>query len=211
MRRMMHDLTTRPSCNPARNIRVQLLQAPFGRWLITCGLVALMGILEPSAVSQPVVTALLGALHLTSYPQGTKPPEFDARTTEGETVTLAQLRGRVVLLNFWATWCQECRPEMPVFERLHRDFAAEGLTILGVNLREGVQAVQQYAERLNLTFPLLLDPSGKSTASYGVIGLPTTFLIGRDGRAVALAIGAREWASAPARAIIQALLVEAAE
>jgi peroxiredoxin len=100
---------------------------------------------------------------------------------------------------------------MPVLEQLHRDFATEGLTILAVNLREGTQAVQQYAEQLSLTFPLLLDPSGKSAALYGVIGLPTTFLIGRDGRAVALAVGAREWASAPARAIIQGLLAEPAE
>jgi peroxiredoxin len=97
---------------------------------------------------------------------------------------------------------------MPIFEQLHRDFAAQGLTILGVNVREGTRTIRRYAGELDLTFPLVLDPKGKITASYGVIGLPTTFLIGRDGRPVALAIGPRHWDAAPARAIIKTLLAE---
>lgn len=95
-----------------------------------------------------------------------------------------------------------------MFEQLHRDFAAQGLTIFGVNVREGTRTIRRYAEELDLTFPLVLDPKGKVTASYGVVGLPTTFLIGRDGRPVALAIGPRDWDAAPARAIIQTLLAE---
>jgi peroxiredoxin len=91
---------------------------------------------------------------------------------------------------------------------LHRDFAAQGLAILGVNLREGTRTIRRYADELDLTFPLVLDPKGKITASYGVIGVPTTFLIGRDGRPVTLAIGPRDWGAAPARAIIQTLLAE---
>jgi peroxiredoxin len=123
-------------------------------------------------------------------------------------VSLADLRGRVVLLTFWASWCQECRPEMPAFEQLHRDFTAQGLTVLGVNVREGKRALPSYARELDLTFPLVLDSNGEIRNSYGVIGLPTTFLIGRDGRTVGLAVGPREWSSMPARAIIQALLTE---
>jgi peroxiredoxin len=123
-------------------------------------------------------------------------------------VALADLRGRVVLLTFWATWCAECHPEMPQFESLHRDFAAQGLAVLGVNGREGTGAIAQYAQELGLTFPLVVDPQGSITTAYGVIGLPTTFLIGRDGRAVALATGPRAWGSAPARTLIQTLLAE---
>ncbi|MBI3325552.1 MAG: TlpA family protein disulfide reductase [Nitrospinae bacterium] len=164
---------------------------------------------EPGpAVGQPAAVDLLESLNLSSYPPGTKPPEFAGHALEGERVSLADLRGRVVLLNFWASWCLECRPEMPAFEQLHRDFAAQGLTVLGVNVREGTPAIRPYAKELNLTFPLVLDRKGEIAMSYGVIGLPTTFLIGRDGRAVAYAIGARDWAAAAARAIIQALLVE---
>ena len=123
-------------------------------------------------------------------------------------MSLADLHGRVVLVNFWASWCAECRPEMPLFERLHRDYAAQGLTVLGINLREGTQVIERYAKQLGLTFSLVLDPKGSVTATYGVIGLPTTFLIGRDGRPVALGVGPRAWGSAPARALIQALLAE---
>ena len=152
---------------------------------------------------------LLDGLKLSAYRPGTKPPEFKGATTDSRTVSLDCLRGKVVLLNFWASWCQECRPEMPMFERLHREFAAQGLSVIGINAREGKPAIHQYAKELHLTFPLVLDPKGEINAAYGVIGLPATFLIGRDGRAVARTVGPREWESAPARAIIQALLSEA--
>jgi cytochrome c-type biogenesis protein len=150
----------------------------------------------------------LSALNLGAYPPDTKAPEFSGRTLRDQPVSLAALRGRVVLLNFWATWCLECRPEMPAFEGLHRRFASRGLAILGINTREDGKAVRRYAEELGLTFPLVLDRDGKIGRLYGVVGLPTTFLIGRDGRAVALAIGPREWGSTAAETIIGSLLTE---
>lgn len=177
-------------------------------WVIAWGLAGPVSILGPPAVGAPMTTELLKTLDLGGYPPDTKPPEFRSRTLEGETVALAGLRGRVVLLNFWASWCLECRPEMPMFEQLHREFARRGLTVLGINVREGSEAVRRYARELSLTFPLVLDLDGEIGKRYGVIGMPTTFLIGRDGRAVALAVGPREWASAKARAIIEALLSE---
>lgn len=181
-----------------------------GMGWIPWGLVALVTGLGPHAVGVPAVPDLLKTLDLAGYPPGEKPPQFSGRTPEGQTVSLAGLRGRVILLNFWATWCPPCKEEMPVFEQLHRDFAAQGLTVLGVNVREGIPAIQGYAKDLGLTFPVVLDPKGKIQALYGVIGLPTTFLVGRDGRAAARAVGPREWGSAEARALIQALLAEPA-
>ena len=171
-------------------------------------LLAFVVILGPSEVSRAEVADLLKKLNLTGYRPGTKPPEFKGITADSVTVSLDSLRGKVVLLNFWATWCQECRPEMPMFERLHREFAARGLSVMGINAREGTPAIHQYAKELRLTFPLMLDPKGEINAAYGVIGLPATFLVGRDGRAVARAVGPRDWESAPAKAIIQALLSE---
>jgi peroxiredoxin len=165
-------------------------------------------ILGPSEASRADVAELQKKLNLTAYPRDTKPPEFIGRTADGRTVSLDSLQGKVVILNFWATWCLECRPEMPMFERLHREFGAQGLSVVGINAREGATAVRVYAKELGLTFPLILDPRGTINAAYGVIGLPTTFLIGRDGRPVALAIGPREWNGEPARALIQALLAE---
>lgn len=174
------------------------------------GLVALVLPLTSPAMGQPAVADLLGPLQLSSYTSRVWPPPFKGYTTHGHNVSLTDLHGRVVLATFWASWCAECRPEMPLFERLHQDYAERGLTVVGINLRESARTIEGYAKKLALTFPLLLDPDGKITASYGVIGLPTTFLIGRDGRPVALAVGPRAWNSASARVLIQALLAEPA-
>jgi peroxiredoxin len=173
-------------------------------------LVVMVTILAPPAASRAEVAELLQKLNLTAYRSGTRPPEFNGRTADGRTASLASQRGRVLILNFWATWCLECRPEMPIFERLHREYAPYGLSVIGINAREGTVAIRGYAKELGLTFPLILDATGEINALYGVIGLPTTFFVGRNGRAVALAVGPREWASTPARALIQALLAETA-
>ena len=161
------------------------------------------------------VAALIAALAAFAWPavatDGFVPaPAFTLASRAGGEVSLADLKGQVVMINFWASWCSECRPEMPMFERLHREFAARGLSVIGINAREETPAILQYAKELRLTFPLILDPKGEINTAYGVIGLPATFLIGRDGRAVARTVGPRDWESAPAKAIIQALLAEPA-
>jgi len=179
-----------------------------GRRVTASVLIIFVNMLALPVASEPLQKGLLEALSLSAYPATMIPPQFRSRTAKGQMVSLADLRGRVVLLTFWASWCQECRPEMPAFEQLHRDLTGQGLTVLGVNVREGTGAIQRYAKELGLTFPLVLDSNGEIRESYGVIGLPTTFLIGRDGRTVGLAVGPREWSSVPARAIIQALLTE---
>jgi peroxiredoxin len=170
------------------------------------GLAASLALLVTPAAGQ--AADVLQGLGLAGYPAGTRPPEFSGATVDGRPLSLESLRGRVVLLNFWATWCRECRAELPVFEQLHRDYTARGLTVLAVNYGEEAGTVRQYARELGLTMPLLLDSTGAVRQSYGVIGLPTSFLIGRDGRAVARAIGPREWGTAEARALIESLLME---
>lgn len=177
--------------------------------LLAAGL--LVGFLGSSAVAEsPAVTSLLKRLDLRGYSSGTPPPPFSGHTLEARQVSMADLRGKVMVVNFWASWCRECRPEMPALERLHRELAPRGLAVIGINAREDREAVRRYAKDLDLTYALVLDPDGKINASYGVVGLPTTVVVGRDGRAVALAVGPREWASAPARAFIEALLAESA-
>ena len=175
------------------------------RWIAGSGLCALTALGAPASGGSPI-PAQLATMDLGAYPHRTAPPEFSLRTPDNQTVTLAGLRGRVVLLHFWASWCRECRPEMLAFEALHRKFAPRGLAIVGINTREDKTAVRQYASGLGLTFPLVVDLHGTIAVQYGVVGLPTTFLVGRDGRAVALAVGPREWASASAEAIILSLL-----
>ena len=157
--------------------------------------------LSPLSADPPYET-----LNLSVYPSHMEPPPLSGHTVSGQAVSLAKLQGNVVLLTFWATWCAECRPEMPLFERLHGEFAKQGLTIIGLNVQEDRDTIQRYAKNLGLTFPLVLDPDGDIARSYGVIGIPTTILIGRDGRTAALAVGPRDWGSAAARDVIQALL-----
>ena len=164
----------------------------------------------PANANNPPLQALIKPLDLVVYRPGTKPPDFSGLTLDSQPLSLSKLRGKVVVVNFWASWCHECRPEMPALEQLHRELAGRGLAILGVNARENPDAIRRYANEVGLSFPLILDPNGKINALYGVIGLPATFLIGRDGRAVAFAIGARKWESAAARALIEALLTEQA-
>jgi len=173
-------------------------------------IIALTNTLTALAAERQALSELLKPLNVSAYPSLMHPPDFNGLTADGQAMSLASLRGKVLLFNFWATWCLECRPEMPVFEQLHREFSGQGLAVVGINAREGTLTIREYAKELGLTFPLILDPSGTINSAYGVIGLPTTFLIGRDGRAVALAIGPREWNGKAARAIIQALLGEPA-
>jgi len=169
-------------------------------------------IVAPSspAGAESSVPSLLKPLQLVGYPSRSVPPDLSGETIDARKVSPADLRGKVVLVNFWASWCLECRPEMLVLERLHRELSSKGLAIVGVNDRERTDTVRRYAREAGLTFPLVLDPGGTINARYGVVGVPTTFLVGRDGRAVAFAVGSREWAGAPARALFDALLAEAA-
>jgi len=184
-------------------------------WLaVRAGLLA-FGLLVAAVVGaagadQPALASLLKTLDLRGYTARTTAPQFSGSTLDGRQLSMTEHRGAVIVLNFWATWCLECRSEMPVLERLRREFSSRGLAIIGVNARENKEAVRRYAKELGLTFPLVLDPDGEINALYGVIGLPTTFVVGRDGRAIAFAIGPRRWESAPARALIGALLAEPA-
>jgi thiol-disulfide isomerase/thioredoxin len=183
----------------------------YGKLTLAWGLAVLMLGLVPAAMGQPGVADLLKTLTLSDYPAGVMwPPPFKGQTHAGQVVSLADLQDRVVLMNFWASWCVECRPEMPIFERLHQEFVTQGLSVMGINFREETEIVQRYAKDLGLTFPLVLDPQGEIFKLYGVIGLPTTFLVGRDGRPVALAVGARSWERPEVKTLIRVLLAESA-
>lgn len=163
-----------------------------------------------ASADPPALASLLKTLDLRGYTSRTTPPQFSGGTLDARQLSMTEHRGMVIVLNFWASWCVECRPEMAVLERLQREFSSRGLAIIGVNARENKDVVRRYATELGLTFPLVLDPDGKINALYGVVGLPTTFVVGRDGRAIAFAVGPRQWESAPARALIEALLAEPA-
>ena len=106
--------------------------------------------------------------------------DFELDSLGGGTVRLAELRGRPVIINFWATWCGPCRLEMPVFQNYSKRHA-EDLVVLGVNFDEPETEVQAFVEELGLTFPILLDPGGKVVELYQVRGFPTTLFVDADG------------------------------
>lgn len=136
-------------------------------------------------------------------------PDFSLATLGDDAAKLSDYRGKVVLLNFWATWCTPCREEMPAMEALWDQLKADGFVILAVSGDKGSpKKVQKYVDSMALSFPILLDPSGDVRATYEVPGLPTSYLIGKDGKIAGRVIGIIDWAHENAIAAVQQMLAE---
>lgn len=108
-------------------------------------------------------------------------PDFSLTALTGETVHLSDLKGQVVLVNLWATWCPPCKAEMPTINAFYQAHQAAGFTTLMANMQEDAETVQTFIEANGFTFPVLLDSRGEMMKLYGVRGLPTTFIIDRGG------------------------------
>jgi thiol-disulfide isomerase/thioredoxin len=120
-------------------------------------------------------------------------PDFSLPDMDGELHTLQDYRGKVVLINFWATWCPPCRREMPALEQLYSKFVDQAFAVLAVNQWEDADHVFAYMGDLNVipSFPILFDPESKVSADFGVKGLPTSFLLDKQGRVIFRAVGGR--------------------
>jgi thiol-disulfide isomerase/thioredoxin len=110
-------------------------------------------------------------------------PPYVAQVLDGERTSLADLQGRPVLLNVWATWCGPCQKEIPALEALHREYGPKGLRVVGVSIDQASeqQAVREFMQEYGVSFDVWLDPSGDVTSQFSMIGVPNTFLIGADG------------------------------
>ena len=133
-------------------------------------------------------------------------PGFSTEDAAGNPVDFASFRGKLVLLNFWATWCPPCRLEMPSMERLYREFRDRGLEVVTVNFMESGEQVRAFAEEQKLTYPMLLDKEAEIAGRYGVMRLPVTVLVGREGEVIAKAIGFKDWYKDDIRELVAALL-----
>ncbi len=109
-------------------------------------------------------------------------PDFTLKSLEGPNVKLSELRGDVVLINFWASWCGPCRQEMPLLEELSSKYEPMGFTMLGVNVEEDSTAAKSMLDELGVSFPILFDNENTVSESYDVIAMPTTVIVDRDGK-----------------------------
>ncbi|KPK04634.1 MAG: hypothetical protein AMJ64_13140 [Betaproteobacteria bacterium SG8_39] len=142
---------------------------------------------------------------LTPWSGGATPP-LVLTALDGRQHALTDYRGRVVLVNFWATWCAPCRAEMPSIERLRRSLEGEPFAVLAVNVSEDAAAVRAFADRVPMGFPLLLDRDAQVTRAWRARALPMTFIIDPEGRIRYQAIGERDWADVDIRSRLRALM-----
>ncbi|RLJ70528.1 peroxiredoxin [Hydrogenivirga caldilitoris] len=119
---------------------------------------------------------------------GKEAPNFKLKTIEGKEVSLEDYRGKVVLVNFWATWCPPCREEMPLFERVYRTYRNKGFEVLAVSTDSSLDPVKKFVKEYKLSFTVLFDDRN-ITSLYGIQGLPTSFLINREGKVVKVRLG----------------------
>lgn len=148
----------------------------------------------------------LDAAELTRWKGKPAAPPVELLTPEGAPFSLKQLRGKVVLVNFWATWCEPCITEMPVLQRLRNELAASGFEVLAVNYQEGPARIGGFVEKMKLTLPVVRDTDGSVARSWGARVFPASYLVDRDGNIRHSVIGAADWTSPSLVSTIRTLL-----
>jgi peroxiredoxin len=118
---------------------------------------------------------------------------FTLPLLDGENTSLSAYKGKVVLLNFWATWCSPCQAEMPSMEILYQRFKNDGLEILAVDGGEGDATVRRFIRNGGYTFPVLMDRNGRVNSAYGIRAIPTSFIIDREGKILGRVVGSIRW------------------
>jgi peroxiredoxin len=139
---------------------------------------------------------------------GKTAPPLALKDIHGGEHDLSRYRGKVVLVNFWATWCEPCRYEMPSMQRLKAKLADKSFELLAVNVDEPEARVRRFVEETRFDLPVLLDVNKRVTRAWGVRVMPTTFLVGPDGRIRYRAVGDLDWSSSPVISTILQLLTE---
>jgi peroxiredoxin len=132
--------------------------------------------------------------------------DFTAARLDGTQARLGDLRGKVVFLNFWATWCPPCQDEMPSMEALYQQFRGKDLEFLAVDIQEDKDEVAAFMKEYGLTFPAALDSTGRISDQYGIRGIPATFIIDREGGVIAAVVGSRDWNTPEVAAALEALI-----
>jgi peroxiredoxin len=127
-----------------------------------------------------LISVLLSAWSIVAI-AGDLAPDFALTTDDGQTIHLSDLKGQVVMINFWASWCGPCRQEMPLLEQIHQRYEPLGFTLLGVNVEENPDDARTFLQERPVSFPILYDPDNGVSKLYDVIAMPSTVLIDREG------------------------------
>jgi peroxiredoxin len=163
-------------------------------WLVISSPFAWAGALFQSSPSAPSSFA------------GEPAPDFGLPDLDGKSVTLSDLRGKVVLLTFWASWCPPCRQEMPSMNRLYLTLRGEEFTVLGVNIETNPAAARRFVDDLELAFPVLLDSATKVRNQYRIYNIPQSFLVDKNGRIVKHLVGYHDWMSEASLEMVKSLI-----
>ncbi len=139
------------------------------------------------------IQGILSEMGVQTFRNSIRAIDFSLDRLSGGQMAMADLTGKFVFLNFWATWCPPCREEMPSMEVLHNSLPDAPFQIVAVNVREDRGTVAPFIEEFGYTYPILLDTQGLLATNYGVRGIPTTFFIGPDGNVLGMLVGTRMW------------------
>jgi len=161
---------------------------------------------EIAAEEERLIQLLYASVGVQRISPAFEAEDFTLEDLTGPMVSLKDFQGKVIFLNFWASWCGPCRIEMPAMELLWQVFQDDDFVILAVDVREGRDTVSSFIEKNDYSFPVLLDSRGKVANMYDLRAYPTTFLIDWEGKVVGKAVGAREWASKDSFDLIRYLL-----
>ncbi len=167
----------------SKRIALSLLMVLLVLTVVGCGSTSTP---EPTPVpptATPVVTEEVAPStpEQATNPNAVPAPDFTLQTLDGESVSLSDYRGKLVMINFWASWCPPCNSEMPDLQRYYEQHQDEDFIILGVNYQDTPDKVQAFIEKYGVTFPILLDSDGRIANLFGVQGLPTSFFVDKEG------------------------------
>ena len=179
--------------------------------LVCGGIAAFVFDVNPLAGAKPEdrsLDQLFDDMDVELFPNRTSPVEvlLELEDVNGAEIDIADFRGKIVLLNFWATWCPSCVVEMPSMEKLHRKLKEKDFALVAVSIQDSAAAVKRFFKQNQLTYTALLDSAGKTVPGFGIRAIPTTLLLDKSGRIFGRIMGPREWDSRESVAMFQQLV-----
>ena len=165
-----------------------------------------LGVALAAGASLCLSSRAVAAHMVKPWPSARPVPELELADLDGKPWKLAAHAGKVVVLNFWATWCEPCRLEMPSLEAMALKLKPQGLTVCAVNYKESAAVIRQFLERMPFQPTILLDPDGDATSDWTPRVFPSSVLIGRNGKPSSIVVGELDWVGSVAKELLEPLL-----